>query len=175
MSSSQPTSFGRFCVFSPYVACEGVLLFCRGPSFSQPIYEDSKHVHSGNVAAHSSLYSISKSVLSICMMSFSQRRRKDNINKISVLEGVRRGKSEGNLSNNDFCWESQDAFDHNKAKNCFFQFPPVDFFLFSPGFLCNLVRSWPQDVEKIARFLGGEKSVESCHVSGCHGFFRESP
>ena len=24
---------------------------------------------------------------------------------------------------------------------------------------------------KIARFPGGEKSVESCHVSGCHGFF----
>ena len=27
------------------------------------------------------------------------------------------------------------------------------------------------DVEKIARFLGGEKSVEGCHVSGCHGSF----
>ena len=28
-----------------------------------------------------------------------------------------------------------------------------------------------QIVEKFARFLGGAKSVESCHVSGCHGFF----
>ena len=26
-------------------------------------------------------------------------------------------------------------------------------------------------MEKIARFPGGEKGAESCHVSGCHGFF----
>ena len=26
-------------------------------------------------------------------------------------------------------------------------------------------------MEKIARFPGGEKGVESCHVFGCHGFF----
>ena len=38
-------------------------------------------------------------------------------------------------------------------------------------FRCTLVRKSPQNVEKIARFPGGEKSVESCHVSGCHGFF----
>ena len=44
-------------------------------------------------------------------------------------------------------------------------------FLFSPGLLCNSVRKWPQNVEKIARFPGGEKNVESCHVCGCHGFF----
>ena len=25
-------------------------------------------------------------------------------------------------------------------------------------------------MEKIARFPGGEKGTESCHVSGCHGF-----
>ena len=56
---------------------------------------------------------------------------------------------------------------------CSFLFSPVDlFFPFSPGSLCNLVRKWPQNVEKVAGFPGGEKSVESCHVSGCHGFFR---
>ena len=54
----------------------------------------------------------------------------------------------------------------------FYEFSPVDSFsFFSPGFLCNLVRQSPQNLEKIARFPGGEKSVESCHVSGCHGFF----
>ena len=37
--------------------------------------------------------------------------------------------------------------------------------------LSSLVRKWPQNVEKFARFPGGEKSVESCHVCGCHGFF----
>ena len=45
------------------------------------------------------------------------------------------------------------------------------FFPLSPGLLCNLVRKSPQNVEKIARFPGGEKGEESCHVSGCHGFF----
>ena len=53
----------------------------------------------------------------------------------------------------------------------FFEFSPVDYLPFSPGFLCNFVRKRPQNVEKIARFPGREKSVESCHVSGCHGFF----
>ena len=38
--------------------------------------------------------------------------------------------------------------------------------------VCNLVRKSPQNVEKIARLPGGEKSAESCHFSGCHGFFR---
>ena len=47
----------------------------------------------------------------------------------------------------------------------FFEISPVDFFPFSPGLLCNQVRKSPQKVEKIARFLGGEKSLESCHVS----------
>ena len=27
-------------------------------------------------------------------------------------------------------------------------------------------------MEKLYRFQGGEKSVGSCHISGCHGFFR---
>ena len=36
----------------------------------------------------------------------------------------------------------------------FFEFSPVDFFSVSLGFLCNLVRFSPQNVEKIARFLG---------------------
>ena len=53
-----------------------------------------------------------------------------------------------------------------------FESSPVDFFPFSPGLLCSLVRKSPQNVEKFARLPGGEKGVESCHVSGCHGFFR---
>ena len=55
---------------------------------------------------------------------------------------------------------------------------PLDFsnclewiFPVSPDFLCSLVRKSPQQVEKIARFPGGDKSAESRHVSGCHGFF----
>ena len=27
------------------------------------------------------------------------------------------------------------------------------------------------NVEKFARLPGAEKNIESCHVSGCHGFF----
>ena len=41
------------------------------------------------------------------------------------------------------------------------------FFIFS-RFLCNLPRTSPQNVGKIARFPVGEGSVESCHVSACH-------
>ena len=76
--------------------------------------------------------------------------------------------------------KDQDTFDHDKGQKSANLAPsPLDFlnllqwifFPFSPGFLCNLVRTWPQNVEKIAQFPGGEKSVESCHVSGCHGFF----
>ena len=72
----------------------------------------------------------------------------------------------------------QDTFDHDKGQESaisvrrlhwiFFEFSPVDFFRFSPGSLCNLVRKWPLNVEKID-FRGREKSVESCHVCGCHG------
>ena len=47
----------------------------------------------------------------------------------------------------------------------------MDLSPFSPGLLCISIRKWPRNVEKIARFPGGEKSVESCHVCGCHGFF----
>ena len=35
----------------------------------------------------------------------------------------------------------------------------------------TLPKQFSRHVEKIARFLGGVKSAESCHVSGCHGFF----
>ena len=49
-----------------------------------------------------------------------------------------------------------------------FECSPLDFFPFLQV-LC--VRKWPQNVEKIAQFPSGEKSVESCHVSCCHGFF----
>ena len=53
----------------------------------------------------------------------------------------------------------------------FFSIFSSGFFPFSPGSLCSLVRKWPQNVEKIARLPGGEKSVESCHVCGCCGYF----
>ena len=53
----------------------------------------------------------------------------------------------------------------------FLNFLQCIFFPFSPGFLWTKERKSPQNVEKIARFLGGEKRAESCHVSGCHGFF----
>ena len=33
-------------------------------------------------------------------------------------------------------------------------------FSFSPGFLCNSVRNRPQNVQKLARFVGGEKSPD---------------
>ena len=56
------------------------------------------------------------------------------------------------------------------VSNRFFEFSPV-FCRFSPVTLCNLARKSPQNVEKIARFPGGEKSIESRHVSGCHGFW----
>ena len=45
-------------------------------------------------------------------------------------------------------------------------------FLVSQGFLCNfnLRKEIAPNVERIAQFPGGEKSVESCRVSGCHVF-----
>ena len=78
--------------------------------------------------------------------------------------------------------EVQDTFDHDKGQKSaisgrapsrldFFKFSPVDS-PFSPDFLCNLVRKSPQNVKKISRSPGGEKSIESCDVFGCLGFFR---
>ena len=74
-----------------------------------------------------------------------------------------------------------DTFDDDKGQKSaisgkflhwiFGNFSPVDTFSFSPDFLFNLVRKWPQNVEKIAGFPGGEKIAESCQVSGCHCFF----
>ena len=59
-----------------------------------------------------------------------------------------------------------------RTQICNFGAPsPVVLFLFSQGFLCNSVRKSPQNMEKIARFRGVQKTVESCHVSGCHVFF----
>ena len=49
------------------------------------------------------------------------------------------------------------------------------FFSLFSGLLCNVGRKSPQHAEKIARFPGGEKTVESWHVSGCHGFFFFGP
>ena len=54
----------------------------------------------------------------------------------------------------------------------FFEVSSSGIFPFAPGFLCHLVRRSPKNLEKIVRFPGGQKSVKSCHISGCHGFFR---
>ena len=74
---------------------------------------------------------------------------------------------------------SQDAFDHNKGQKSAISGRRLHWILifssecfpFCPDLLSTLARKSPQNVEKIARFPGGEKSVEPCHVSGCHGFF----
>ena len=42
----------------------------------------------------------------------------------------------------------------------FFKFSPLDLFSLSPAFLCNSVRRFSPNVEKIARFLGGEESTD---------------
>ena len=45
-------------------------------------------------------------------------------------------------------------------------FSPVDFSPYSPGLLlCALVRKWTQNVEKIARFPGGEKRAQNAVTS----------
>ena len=44
-------------------------------------------------------------------------------------------------------------------------------FPLSPDFLCSLIGNRPETSRKIARSPSGEKNIESCHVSGCHGFF----
>ena len=49
---------------------------------------------------------------------------------------------------------------------------PLDFFAFSPVFMCNLARRAPQNLEKAAKKSSGENRVKSCHVCGCHGFVR---
>ena len=73
---------------------------------------------------------------------------------------------------------NQGTFDHDKGQksaisgrrlHCiFFEFSPVHFSL-SLGFLCNLVRKPPKMWRKVPDFWAEKKSVESCHVSGCHG------
>ena len=54
----------------------------------------------------------------------------------------------------------------------FFLYCPVDFPFLQVFCVVYLLRKSPQNVEKIARIPGGEKSVKSCHVSGCHGVLR---
>ena len=34
----------------------------------------------------------------------------------------------------------------------------------------QLVRKWPNSLEKMVKIRGGETCTKSCHVSGCHGF-----
>ena len=68
----------------------------------------------------------------------------------------------------------QDMFDHDKGQKSailgavstgFFEVSPVDFIPFLQVYCVT------SKLENIARFPSGEKSVESCHVCGCHGFF----
>ena len=81
-----------------------------------------------------------------------------------------------NLSKEKRLFLFQETFDHDKGQkfvisgrrlHCFF------FSWFSRFYVQfnSLVRKAPLNVEKIARFPGGEKCVRSCHISGCHGFF----
>ena len=102
---------------------------------------------------------------------FCRRKTLPNINNL--------GRPSGELPGN-YLSLCQDACGHDKGQKStisgrrlhwIFEFSPVDFLRLSPGLLCKLVRKSPQNVEKIARLPGGEKSVESCHASGCHGFF----
>ena len=38
-------------------------------------------------------------------------------------------------------------------------------------YVTKLPRKVHQNLERLAGLPGGEKGVESCHVSGCYGFF----
>ena len=77
--------------------------------------------------------------------------------------------------------DTKTAIDHDKGEICNFgALSPLDFFwIFSSGFLSlfsRLTVQFSKEISaqnggKIARFPGGGKSVESCDVSGCHGFF----
>ena len=53
----------------------------------------------------------------------------------------------------------------------FFFSGPLDFFGFFPVFMCNLVRRALKSGESSEQ-SSGENRVKSCHVCGCHGFFR---
>ena len=53
----------------------------------------------------------------------------------------------------------------------FSEFSPGDFFPFLQVFSVIQSGKSLQNAEKIARFLGGETCVKSCHVSGCPCFF----
>ena len=81
-----------------------------------------------------------------------------------VCEGYVRMRSSATRDRNLQLWGA--------ASTGFLNFLQWTFFSSFWGFLCNSERKWPQNVEKIARFPGGENSVESCHVSGCHGYIR---
>ena len=48
---------------------------------------------------------------------------------------------------------------------------PLDFFAFSPVFMCNLVRTSSLKSGESSEKSSGENRVKSCHVCGCHGFF----
>ena len=69
------------------------------------------------------------------------------------------GFEDRRVSANQRFLEDQGTFDHDKGQKSaisgavstgLFEVSPVDCFPFSPGLLCNLVRKWPQNVEKIA-------------------------
>ena len=74
----------------------------------------------------------------------------------------------------------QEAFDHDKGQKSAVSGRRLHwmFWIFSNGILpfSSTFSVWcskksTQNVEKIARFPGGEKSLELCHVSGCHVFY----
>ena len=116
-------------------------------------------------------------------MFLAQRVRPSKPNK-------KRGRHEKLMNFTFFCEFGYFSFqagslDHDKGQKSaisvrrlpwiFWNFLQWIFLPFPPGFPCNLVRKSPQNVDKIARFPGGAKRVESCHVSGCHGFSGPDP
>ena len=73
----------------------------------------------------------------------------------------------------------QDTFEHDRGQksailarrlHCMSYIFSNGFYPFSPGGMCNLVRKWPENLEKVAKIAGGEIYVKSCHVSGRRGF-----
>ena len=116
-----------------------------------------------------SLATFHRSLKSQCSIAFSCLGNR-------AISGVAMGIAIANRKNRcDF--GALSTFDHKGQKSAFRGAVSTGFFsIFSSVFFfsfsrLNLVRKSPQKVEKIARFPGGEKSVESCHVSDCDVLF----
>ena len=72
----------------------------------------------------------------------------------------------------------QDKFDHDKGQKSAISGRRLHwrlstgFFVFSPVFLCDLIRQAPPPKKgESSEKSSGENRVKSCHVCSCHGFF----